>query len=425
VAATSIERNPQMKIYGCKITAEHQKQAKITLDKIEAIAMTKPHLAFVRKISETLAERIEKVRENAKGLTIEKALQFIEDPELRPLCICGDEYITTFNRGVPHKCNQKRCCKRDEIVMEERREENIKKYGVTHPMKLASNIAKMNKTNEEKYGSEHPRTKNILKAHKMSMKKHGAIGWAVKEMRDKTKATMMERYGVEHSLQSSKLREKKRKTTQELYHVDHTWQSPSVKRKRRNSLIEHYGVDTPMASKEVQEKFRATSMERYGVESPMQNASVFYRSHVSRYKHKEYKLGKRMVQVQGYEPRVLNYLVQDKGIKPNRIVVGSERGIPRFLYNIDGKERYYFPDAMIDGNRIIEVKSCWTLLSSENKLLINKAKANCVVAEGFQFHMIVVDMKGIVRILNKNWVDKSREELSTQLGFKYRVAISS
>ena len=90
------------------------------------------------------------------------------------------------------------------------------------------------------------------------------------DVQKKSKQTMLERYGVEHSLQSAQVREKVKKTNLERYGVENVTQSPIIQEKTRKTNLERYGVERPSQSKKVQEKMEKTMMERYGVKHAAQ-----------------------------------------------------------------------------------------------------------------------------------------------------------
>lgn len=63
------------------------------------------------------------------------------------------------------------------------------------------------------------------------------------EKKEKIKATMLDKYGVEHALQSKELLDK-----------------------AKNTLLENYGVDSPLKSAEIKQKVRSTNLSKYGAE---------------------------------------------------------------------------------------------------------------------------------------------------------------
>ena len=98
--------------------------------------------------------------------------------------------------------------------------------------------------------------------------------FANKEVREKSKKTMLERYGVEHSLQSKEVQEKAKKTNLERYGVENATQSSIIKEKTKKTNLKKYGVEHPAQSKEVQEKAKKTNLKKYGVEHPAQSKEV-------------------------------------------------------------------------------------------------------------------------------------------------------
>lgn len=87
-----------------------------------------------------------------------------------------------------------------------------------------------------------------------------------KKTQEKSKATCLEKYGVEYSFQSEEMRNKSKETLLKKYGVEYIGASKEIQEKTRNTFLEKYGVDNPWKSKEVQEKIKATNLERYGAE---------------------------------------------------------------------------------------------------------------------------------------------------------------
>ena len=98
--------------------------------------------------------------------------------------------------------------------------------------------------------------------------------FANKEVRNKAKRTIKEKYGVEHALQSDKVKEKVKKTNLEKYGVECAMQNSEVKEKAFKTNLEKYGVEHPAQCKEIQEKAFKTNLERYGVEHPAQSKEI-------------------------------------------------------------------------------------------------------------------------------------------------------
>lgn len=125
-------------------------------------------------------------------------------------------------------------------------------------------------------------------------------------------------------------------------------------------------------------------------------------------KAKEYKLGRRQVSVQGYEPQALDLL--QRRYSPVQIVVGKE--VPIFEYPIEGRTRRYYPDIFIpDENRIIEVKSTFTLCSNSATLSKIKRKRRAVLRAGYRFNLMVMSPSGSRIKLPDNWHTLDAEAL--------------
>jgi hypothetical protein len=117
---------------------------------------------------------------------------YFNDLKKTPKCIeCGsdEKRFIGFNDGYNNFCSKK-CAslntKERSIII--RRENTLKKWGVTHTSKLESVKEKQKKTNLEKYGKSSP-TQNV-------------------EIKEKQKKTMLEKWGVEYSGQSEILMNK-------------------------------------------------------------------------------------------------------------------------------------------------------------------------------------------------------------------------
>jgi len=93
--------------------------------------------------------------------------------------------------------------------------------------------------------------------------------------------------------------------------------------------------------------------------------------------------------VQGYEPFALDELIKqytEEQIKTDR------KDVPRVEYILENKKHYYFPDIFIPHeNKIIEVKSTWTIKLHEKKI---KFKCNSCIANGYKYEIWEYNKKG-------------------------------
>lgn len=123
-------------------------------------------------------------------------------------------------------------------------------------------------------------------------------------------------------------------------------------------------------------------------------------NHHTCYKRKEYKLGSRIIQVQGFEPFALDYVLQVKKVKPNKIYVGIQ--VPIIEYRkANQQQATHYPDFFIpEQNRLVEVKSVWTFLKGFSDL---KCKREASVEAGFRYTVLLMSSNGERLPLPKRW----------------------
>ena len=214
-----------------------------------------------------------------------------------------------------------------------------------------------------------------------------------KNTREKMRATCLEKYGVEYSMQSKEVQEKSKATCLEKYGVEYATQSKEMKEKSKATCLENYGVEYSMQSKEVQEKSKATCLEKYGVEYAMQNTEISTKSSETAYKSYKYTFPSGRVEtIQGYENHMLNDLLKKEKISEDDIIV-SRSEIPEVWYkDREGKKHRYFVDCLIKSQkRCIEVKSIWT---AEKKKDVIFLKQQALKDSGFLCEIWIYNSKG-------------------------------
>lgn len=93
----------------------------------------------------------------------------------------------------------------------------------------------------------------------------------------------------------------------------------------------------------------------------------------------------KVVRVQGYEDRTLDYLLKNDIKEDDMIVHGSE--MPKIEYEFEGEILKYFPDLFIKSlNKIIETKSNWTYKVQKQR---NEAKRQACIANGYDFEFFI------------------------------------
>ena len=136
--------------------------------------------------------------------------------------------------------------------------------------------------------------------------------------------------------------------------------------------------------KSYKQKFSRSMRKRW--EDPV-FAERMFKSSV---KYKEFKLPSgRIVKLQGYEPQVLEQLLES--FNENDIAIGVKelnKTIGKIQYTFKNTKRTYYPDFYIKStNTIIEVKSQWTFDKWKDK---NLAKQKACLQQGFNFEFIIL-----------------------------------
>lgn len=90
----------------------------------------------------------------------------------------------------------------------------------------------------------------------------------LKEIREKQKNTMLERYGVVNVLQTESGRQKQKETNMAKYGVEWAGQAKCIKDKRENTMLEKYGYRTPSEVPAIITARKETFVKKYGVENP-------------------------------------------------------------------------------------------------------------------------------------------------------------
>lgn len=127
-----------------------------------------------------------------------------------------------------------------------------------------------------------------------------------------------------------------------------------------------------------------------------------------RYKWKNYTLGNKTINVLGYEPQALDYMTKKLNIEPKNILNGKK--VPVIRYS---NKRRYYPDFYIKNeNRLVEVKSTYTLLEGLNEL---KLKHIASIKAGFKHSILVMTGNGNRIRLPTNWLSLSKKEISRSL----------
>lgn len=133
-----------------------------------------------------------------------------------------------------------------------------------------------------------------------------------------------------------------------------------------------------------------------------------------RFKRVEVKLGGYSHSLQGYEPQALA-LMLSYGANPKNIISKVSEGKPVIKYEFEGGLKTYIPDFYhVSKNRVIEVKSIWTLGlvgKSGGPFKKNKAKAKATIKAGYNFTLILIRKNGERVPLPRNWYDMTKAQV--------------
>ena len=207
----------------------------------------------------------------------------------------------------------------------------------------------------------------------------------------------MKTYGVKNASQVQENKNKKEQKAIEIYGVKNISQSNIIKNKKIEKSLHKYGTEHVFQSQEVKDKSKECSLNKYGVEYPMQNAEVSEKSSKNAYKLKDFIFPcGNIIQVQGYEPFLLDILVKD-GYTFHDIIT-SRLQVPEIWYIHNDKKRRYYCDMYIPkNNTIYEVKSTWTYQKGIEDIPLKKQA--CIDA-GFNFELYIFNNKGIRHFLD-------------------------
>ena len=212
----------------------------------------------------------------------------------------------------------------------------------------------------------------------------------------KSKATCIERYGVDNPHKNIEIKLKIENTNLEIYGVSYPFQSEIIKDKIKKTCLEKYGYEYAMQNEEVYAKVKKTNLERFGVEYNTQNPEISERQSKSSYKLKEFKFPSgEVIQVQGFEPFLLKYLVEEKNYNFNDIII-NRCDVPDIRYKKPDKifESRYFCDIYIPkNNTIFEVKSTRTYKKDIEDIPL---KIQACIDNGYNVELFVYNEKGVI-----------------------------
>jgi len=298
-----------------------------------------------------------------------KIKKYNRDIKVDFICKCGNTHNKTF-RGINNFGGFCKICTNNN-KQNKFKEIYFKKTGYENPFQNPEIQEQLKETYLKKFGVEHPMQNP--------------------EIKNKIRQTCIEKFGVEHPSQSQEIKDKKIETCIKNFEVENPFQSQEIKNKIRQTCIEKFGVEHPMQNTEIKNKIRQTCIERYNTEHPMQNTEIFEKALKNSYNMKEFTFPcSNIIQVQGYEPFLLDILVKEGYTFEDIIVKVTD--VPKICYEKNNKEHRYFCDIYIPKtNTIYEVKSTWTY---KQNIEVNLLKKQACIDAGYNFELWIFDTKG-------------------------------
>lgn len=168
----------------------------------------------------------------------------------KPKCYCGNcVKFKSFPYGYYKFCSRK--CSENSVEVRDKIKNTMDfRYGKDRRLILD----KFKQTCIAKYGCENPMQNENIK--------------------QKSKETNINRYGVTCTLHNDKVKEKVKKTCLLLYGFENPMQNENIRQKAYNTNISRYGYKFATKNDMVKEKTKHTNILRYGVENVFQNESI-------------------------------------------------------------------------------------------------------------------------------------------------------
>ena len=230
-------------------------------------------------ICPTCGREFEGAKLNARHLSLCNPSQKLE---ISP-CLCG--HVSSSNTQM--KRHKKSCSiwqSRDvnAVRAERQKQTSLSLYGVEDAKQHPDAIARRKQTMIERYGAENPFCKDASTFQKVQDSLEGKRPilkgadnpFAWKEVKEKIKISMKEKYGATSPQQVPEIRERTRQTNLERYGVEETLACPEIRERIKATCEAVYGGSAPSCSPVVQAKQQETNMTRWGVPWTAMNPDV-------------------------------------------------------------------------------------------------------------------------------------------------------
>ncbi len=180
-------------------------------------------------------------------------------------------------KGIIYRANNLGLVRNKDIVLQENIESNIK-TSAEHSiwtLELIEELKRLYTTSSKKEILEKLNLKWTTirnKAYSLGIERNKEL--IVADIVASNKESMLKNHKVKYSTQLESMKEKSRATNMEKRGVPYPSQNKKVRDLIRITVQERYGTDNVFQSKEIKEKIIKTNIERYGVASPLQNKEI-------------------------------------------------------------------------------------------------------------------------------------------------------
>jgi len=199
------------------------------------------------------------------------------------------------------------------------------------------------------------------------------------------RSTSLKNWGTENPLKNKEVRERYKDIIEERYGHRYAMQSQEIKEKYKSTSIKKYGTENPLMNEDVKRKGYKTLIDKYGVKYPAQNLEIMEKIMNSRVIRTN-TFNDKLYYQSKYELHFLNSL---EGLG---LISFIENGLT-FNYTFLNNTHLYVSDFFIPKrNEIIEIKSNWTFNRNGSDLVLenkNLAKKNIVLKNGYNFKFLI------------------------------------
>ncbi|MFW6246800.1 MAG: DUF7487 domain-containing protein [bacterium] len=293
----------------------------------------------------------------------------------------ADYYVLTKLNGVEPKCQCGYCDERPNF-----RRGKFSKYSIGH-----EKHEWMEKKYVELHGKprcQNPECNNEIGFHRGIPRTYCSFTCLPSRWnQEKVKQTVMEKYDVENVFQLDDVKEKSKSTIIKKFGVTHQMKSKKVLDARREHSLEKYGVDSPMKLDSVKEKLKNSMLKNHGVDNYSKTQKFREIASKNMCRYNDDLVGNH--KLQKYKDTDLYY--QSK--YEFRFLEGCEaRGILHKLTNSPkfklSNGKWHIPDFIYNNTHVVEIKSTYWL-NRQGGMDVIKMKKDSVEAMGYEYIFIL------------------------------------